>query len=303
MSKPVASPATRALARSHGVDLAALAAALGRDSLTRDDVLAKAGAAAAATVPAAVGGAAPDHTAYWQVDHAQYGPVTEEPLSRFGQVAARNLTAAHQAIPAVTHHDRADMRAVEALRQSLTDEAAARGVKLTALAFQVKALALALGEFPRFNASLSSDGKRLTLKRYVHIGIAVETPHGLTVPVLRDADRQGVWEIAAAIADLAGRAQAQKVRPEESGGASISITNLGGIGGTGFTPLVNPPELAILGIARTETVPVWDGAAFQPVPMAPLALSYDHRAINGADAARFLARHAALIADPRRMLL
>lgn len=302
MSKPVASPATRALARTHGVDLAALAAELGRDSLTGADVLAKAGGAALAT-PTVGASVAPDHTVYWQVDHAQYGPVTVEPLSRFGQVAARNLTAAHQVIPAVTHHDRADMRAVEALRRSLKDEAAARGVKLTALAFHVKALAVALGDFPRFNASLSPDMKTLTLKRYVHIGIAVDTPHGLMVPVVRDADRKGIWDIAAAIADLASRAQAQKVRPEEMGGASMSITNLGGIGGTAFTPIVNPPEVAILGITRTEMVPVWDGAAFQPVPMAPLDLSYDHRVINGADAARFLARYAALIADPRRMMV
>jgi pyruvate dehydrogenase E2 component (dihydrolipoamide acetyltransferase) len=237
------------------------------------------------------------------VDHAQYGPVTEEPMSRFAKVAARNLAAAQALIPAVTHHDRADVSAIEALRAAWKAEAQARGLKLTALAFHVAALARALRAFPKFNASLSADGETLILKGYVHVGIAVDTEHGLMVPVIRDADRKGLWSIAAEIGDLAARAQARKIGPEEMGGASMTITNLGGIGGTGFTPIVNPPEVAILGITRTETVTVWDGDTPRPVPMVPLDLSYDHRVINGADAARFLARYAALIADPRNMLL
>jgi pyruvate dehydrogenase E2 component (dihydrolipoamide acetyltransferase) len=206
-------------------------------------------------------------------------------------------------IPQVTHHDRADMRGVEAFRKTLKDEGAARGVKITALAFHVMALARTLRAFPRFNASLTADGETLVLKGYVHIGIAVDTPHGLMVPVIRDADRKGLWQIAADIADLAGRAQARKLSGDEMGGASMSISNLGGIGGTAFTPIVNPPEVAILGLTRTETVPVWDGEAWQPVPMVPMDLSYDHRVINGADAARFLAHVARLLADPRRMVL
>ena len=192
---------------------------------------------------------------------------------------------------------------VEKFRAALKDESAARGVKLTALAFHAKALAKTLRAFPRFNASLSPDGKTLILKHYVHLGIAVDTPHGLMVPVVRDADRKGLWVIATEIADLAARAKDRKVRPDEMGGASMSITNLGGIGGTAFTPIVNPPELAILGITRTEMSPIWDGEAFRPVPLAPLDLSYDHRVINGADAARFLSHYAALLADPRRMLI
>jgi pyruvate dehydrogenase E2 component (dihydrolipoamide acetyltransferase) len=203
----------------------------------------------------------------------------------------------------VTHHDRADVGALEAARARLKDVAAARGVRLTALAFHVKALAKTLLAFPLVNASLSADGKTLWLKHYVHIGVAVDTPHGLAVPVVRDADTKGLLAIAAEIADLAARARERKLRAEEIGGASMSITNLGGIGGTGFTPIVNPPELAILGLARTETVPVWDGEAFQPRPMVPLDLSYDHRVLNGADAARFLAHHARLIEDPARLLL
>jgi pyruvate/2-oxoglutarate dehydrogenase complex dihydrolipoamide acyltransferase (E2) component len=189
------------------------------------------------------------------------------------------------------------------LRKELKPEAQARGVKLTALAFQVKALARALREFPRFNASLTPEGKTLTLKDYVHIGIAVDTAHGLMVPVIRDADRKGLWQIAAEITNLASRAQARKVGPDEMGGASMSISNLGGIGGTAFTPIVNPPEVAILGLTRTEVTPVWDGNDFQPIPMLPLDLSYDHRVINGAEAARFVTYLADLLADPRRIMI
>lgn len=292
MTDVIAPPSVRALAREKGINLDKLARDLGRTTIAREDL--EGGRPAAG--PAA-------DTSYWGVDHATYGPVTEEPMSRFAQVAAANLSAANALIPQVTHHDRADVSTIEALRKALKPEAQARGVKLTALAFQAKALARALREFPRFNASLSADGKMLIVKDYVHIGIAVDTAHGLMVPVVRDVDRKGLWQIAAEIADLAGRAQNRKVAPDEMGGASMTITNLGGIGGSAFTPIVNPPELAILGITRTEMVPTWDGEAFQPVPMAPLDLSYDHRVINGADAARFMTHFAGLIADPRRIMV
>jgi pyruvate/2-oxoglutarate dehydrogenase complex dihydrolipoamide acyltransferase (E2) component len=164
-------------------------------------------------------------------------------------------------------------------------------------------LTRALRDFPRFNASLSADGKTLILREYIHIGIAVDTAHGLMVPVLRDVDHKGLWQIATEIADLAARAQTRKVSADEMGGTSMTITNLGGIGGTGFTPIVNPPEVAILGLSRTETVTVWDGETPRPVPMLPLDLSYDHRVINGADAARFASHLAGLIADPRRIMV
>ena len=157
--------------------------------------------------------------------------------------------------------------------------------------------------FPRFNASLTADGETLVLKDYVHIGIAVDTPHGLMVPVIRNTDKKGLWQIAGEISDLAARANARKIGPDEMGGASMTITNLGGIGGTAFTPIVNPPEVAILGITRTETITVWDGDTPRPVPMVPLDLSYDHRVINGADAARFLSHYAALIGEPRNMII
>lgn len=293
MTDVIASPSVRALARSQGIDLEALARDLDRTTIAREDL---------------EGGAKPDagpaaDTSYWDVDHSQFGPVTEEPMSRFAQIASANLAAANALIPQVTHHDRADMRAIEALRKELRAEGQARGVKLTALAFHVKALARALREFPRFNASLTPDGKTLVLKDYVHIGVAVDTAHGLMVPVIRDADTKGLWQIASEIADLAGRAQNRKIKPDEMGGASMSISNLGGIGGIGFTPIVNPPELAILGITRTETVTVWDGDTPHPVPMVPLDLSYDHRVVNGADAARFLSYFGGLLADPRRMMV
>ncbi|WGH79619.1 2-oxo acid dehydrogenase subunit E2 [Jannaschia ovalis] len=295
MGEVKAAPSVRKAAADRGIDIDKLAAELGRTTIGRED-LETAKSAPAAAAPAA-------DTAFWEVDHAAYGPVTAQPTSRFDKIAAKNLGAAQAVIPSVTHHDRADIGAVEALRTSWKSEAAARGVRLTALAFHVKALARCLRKFPKFNASLSADGETLILKDYVHVGIAVDTEHGLMVPVIRDADRKGLWQIAADIADLAGRAQARKIGAEEMGGASMTISNLGGIGGTAFTPIVNPPEVAILGLTRTETVPVWDGEAFRPVPMVPLDLTYDHRVINGADAARFLSHFAGLIGEPRRLLL
>jgi pyruvate/2-oxoglutarate dehydrogenase complex dihydrolipoamide acyltransferase (E2) component len=288
----IASPSVRALALKKGIDLEKLARDLGRQTIAREDLHGKKTSQRGA-----------DDTAYWDVDHSAFGPITTEPMSRFAQVSAQNLAAAQIMIPAVTHHDRADVSIIESFRKRLRPDAEKRGIKLTGLAFYVKALARALRDFPRFNASLTPDGKTFVLKDYVHIGIAVDTPHGLMVPVVRDADKRGLWQIAAEITDLASRAQDRKVRQDEMGGASMTITSLGGIGGTAFTPIVNPPEVAILGITRTEIAPVWDGENFQPVPMLPLDLSYDHRVINGADAARFMAHFTNLLADPRRIMV
>lgn len=293
----IASPAVVAYAGRKGVDLAEIARASGRTTLAREDVdMHMNGGSGTATGPAT------DDSRYWAVDHAQFGAVTQEDMPRMAKLASDNLSAANRTIPQVTHHDEADMRAVEALRKRLRAEGRTGNVKLTALAFHVKALAICLDEFPRFNASLSADGETLIRKHYVHVGIAVDTPNGLLVPVVRDADKKGLLAIASDISDLAARAQDRKIKPHEMGGASMSISNLGGIGGTAFTPIVNPPEVAILGITRTVMKPVWEGEQFVPVPMVPLDLSYDHRVINGADAARFLSRYASLIADPRRML-
>jgi pyruvate dehydrogenase E2 component (dihydrolipoamide acetyltransferase) len=291
MTEIIASPSTRRMARDRNVDIDNLAKKLGRTTIGPEDI--------GTTTTITQNG----DTSYWDVDHSQNGPVTQEPMTRFAQVAAGNMAAAQALIPAVTHHDRADIRAIEELRASLKPQAQARGVKLTALAFHVAALARALRKFPRFNASLSGDGQVLILKEYVHIGIAVDTPHGLMVPVIRDADHKGLWQIATEISDLAARAQARKIGPAQMGGASMTITNLGGIGGSAFTPIVNPPEVAILGITRPETITIWDGDIPQPVPMVPLDLSYDHRVINGADAARFMAHYCDLIGEPRHMLI
>lgn len=295
MTTVIAAPSVRALAQRKGIDIEALARDLGRTTIAREDL-------DSAVSPTAASAPAGDRS-YWDVDHAAYGPVTEEPMSRFAQLASANLTAANALIPQVTHHDRADVSAIEALRKDLKSEAQARAIKLTALAFHTKALARALREFPRFNASLSADGKTLIFKEYVHIGIAVDTAHGLMVPVIRHVDKKGLWQIAAEITDLASRAQARKIGPDEMGGASMSISNLGGIGGIGFTPIVNPPEVAILGLTRTEIVTVWENDVPRPVPMVPLDLSYDHRVINGADAARFTSYLARLISDPRHIMV
>jgi pyruvate/2-oxoglutarate dehydrogenase complex dihydrolipoamide acyltransferase (E2) component len=295
MSQPVASPSTRRYAAERGVDLAALSAELGHDVIARTDIDRK---VAGTSGPKPAAGGTP-----WDVDHARYGPVEQVDVSRLNQVAAANLAVAQRDIPAVTHHDAADLTMVEDLRKRMAEEAKARSVKLTALAFHVKALGRALEDFPRFNASLAADGKTLWLRRYVDIAIAVDTPHGLMVPVIRRVARKGLWAIAAAIADLAARAQERRLRPDDMGGASMTISNLGGLGGRAFTPIVNPPEVAILGLTRARLEPVWSGGAFTPRLMCPIDLSYDHRALNGADAARFVTHYAHLIADPRRLLI
>ena len=285
--RAVASPSVRRLARELGVDMDALAKNLGRETIAREDVLAGSGAAPAASA-----------SKYWEVDHSAWGPVTEETLNRTARAALANLTAAQQLIPAVTHHESADVTRIEATRARLRSE----GVRITALAFHVAVLAWCLKEFPRFNASLSPDCKKLILKGYVHIGIAVDTPHGLIVPVVRNADQKRVSDISVELSDLADRARARRLRPGEMGGGSMTISSLGGIGGESFTPIVNPPELAILGISRIEIRPVWDGGSFVPTPTVPLDLTYDHRVINGADAARFLVRYRELLRDPDSLL-
>ncbi len=233
----VASPSVRAYAGRKGVDLDRVAEKFGRELIGREDVDQFLTGGGAKPAPSAN---STDHTQFWDVDHAQFGPIREEPMSRFAQVSAQNLAAANAMIPQVTHHDRADMSAVEAFRQSIKAEMVQKGVKLTALAFHLKALAATLKAFPKFNASLSPDGKTLVLKQYVHIGVAVDTPYGLLVPVVRDVDQKGVIQIANDIADIAGRAQARKIRPDELAGASMAVSSLGGIGGIGFTPIVNP---------------------------------------------------------------
>jgi len=294
MNNYSASPAVRARAREQGINLDTLAASLGKAQLSMDDLT---------SGSVSVDSQRTQDLHYWDIDHRQFGTVTEQTTSKIDRVAAANLSAASSVIPQVTHQDHVDVSAVEAIRSQYKAHALSSGVRLTSLAFYVKALALNLKRFPKFNSSLSADGETLFIKNYVHIGVAVDTEHGLMVPVIRDADKKGLWQIAKEISDLAGRAKSRKLGPTDMGGASMTISNLGGIGGSGFTPIVNPPEVAILGITRTEMRPQWNGETFVAKPMAPLDMSYDHRVINGADAARFMTSLTASLADPRLLLI
>lgn len=244
-----------------------------------------------------------DVAKYWQVNHADYGEVTEEPLSKIALLSADNLSAASQSIPTVTHGDKTSIDQLEAFRKSLKGEMQSMNVKLSSLAFYVKALAKTLHQFPRFNSSLTPDFKNLVLKSYVHIGIAVDTDYGLVVPVIRNADKKGIVEIATEISELAKAAKDKKLKGDNFGGASMTISSLGGIGGTHFTPIVNPPEVAILGITKAVVEPVWNGLEFLPESKLPLDLTYDHRVINGADAARFLQYFCSLLDEPKRLLV
>jgi pyruvate dehydrogenase E2 component (dihydrolipoamide acetyltransferase) len=300
-----AGPAVRKLARELGVDLAQVTASGQRGRIVKDDVhrhvKARMSTPAAAAQPAApAGGGIPPIPL---PDFARFGPVEEEKLPRAMRVGAQNLHRSWLNLPHVTHHDDADVTELEAFRASLRDEVRERGLRLTPLAFIVKACCVALKEFPRFNASLLADGATLVRKRYYHVGIAVDTPNGLLVPVIRDADTKGIYELSATIVDLSARARDMKLKPEEMQGGTFTITSLGALGGTGFTPIINAPEVAILGVTRLATKPVWDGSAFVPRQVLPLSLSYDHRVINGADAARFTTRLLALLGDVRRLLL
>ena len=238
-----------------------------------------------------------------EVDFGKFGEIETQDLPRIKKISGKNLHRVWLNIPAVTHHDEVDITDLENFRKELKDEAAKQGVRITLLAFIMKALAANLKQFPTFNSSLTPDGERLILKKYFHIGVAVDTPNGLVVPVIRDADKKGLKDIALEMGELAAKARDRKLSPADMKGATFSISSLGGIGGTAFTPIVNWPEVAILGVSRSDTKPVWDGQAFQPRLTLPLSLSYDHRVIDGADAARFTSYLSQLLSDMRRALL
>ena len=294
-----AGPAVRKLARETGVDLGAVPPSGPKDRILKEDVHAH--IKQRMEQPAAAGGAgAPDLP---EIDFSEFGPVERDELNKLRKVAARNLHRSWVTIPHVTQFDEADITELEAFRKSQNKALEKEGVKLTMLAFLVQACARALRQFPRVNSSLEPSGEALILKDYVHIGIAVDTPNGLVVPVLRDADKKGLSQIATEIGELAAKARDRKLSPADMKGATFSISSLGGIGGTAFTPIVNWPEVAILGVSRSDTKPVWDGNAFQPRLVLPLSFSYDHRVIDGADAARFTTYLSALLSDMRRALL
>jgi pyruvate dehydrogenase E2 component (dihydrolipoamide acetyltransferase) len=298
---PHASPSVRKLARELGADLARVEGSGRKGRILQEDVqrYVKGVVSAAATGAGARGFL--DLPPWPRVDFAKFGPIETRPLPRIRKIAAANLSRNWVMIPHVTQHDEADITDLEAFRVALNREHEKDGVKVTILAFLVKACVAALRRFPEVNASL--DGDQLVLKRHYHIGFAADTPNGLLVPVLRDADRKGVLEIARELAALAARAREGKLSPADMQGGTFSISSLGGIGGTAFTPIINAPEVAILGASRSARKPVWDGERFTPRLVLPLSLSYDHRVVDGALAARFTSFLAQVLADMRRAML
>lgn len=311
--KAHASPSVRKFARELGVDITQVPGTGPKGRILPEDVqsfikgvfkqiatgaLVPAGSAAAGGV---TGGGELNLLPWPKVDFAKFGPIETQALARIKKISGANLARNWVMIPHVTQFDRADITELEAFRKAVNPEAEKEGAKLTMLAFLIKASVAALKKYPTFNASL--DGDNLVLKQYYHIGFAADTPNGLVVPVIRDCDKKSVYEIARDMATLAKKARDGKLGPADMSGGCFSISSLGGIGGTAFTPIVNAPEVAILGVSKSTIEPVWDGKAFAPRLMLPLSLSYDHRVIDGAAAARFTSYLAKLLADMRRVLL
>ncbi|HEV3432174.1 MAG TPA: dihydrolipoyllysine-residue acetyltransferase [Paraburkholderia sp.] len=304
-----ASPSVRKFARDLGVDVGRVTGTGPKGRITQDDVTAfvkgvMTGALAAPTAaaaPAAGGGAGLNLLPWPKVDFTKFGPIDTQPLSRIKKISGANLHRNWVMIPHVTNNDEADITDLEALRVQLNKENEKAGVKFTMLAFVIKACVAALKKFPAFNASL--DGDNLVFKQYYHIGFAADTPNGLVVPVIRDADKKGLVDIAKEMAELSKLARDGKLKPDQMQGGCFSISSLGGIGGTHFTPIINAPEVAILGLSKSAMKPVWDGKQFVPRLTLPLSLSYDHRVIDGAAAARFNAYLGQILGDFRRVIL
>ncbi|WP_284450166.1 dihydrolipoyllysine-residue acetyltransferase [Spongiibacter tropicus] len=296
-----AGPAVRKLAREFGISLDQVTGSGPRGRVVKEDLHAYVKTLTSAKPAAAAGGAG--IPAIPEVDFSQFGEIEVESLTKLHKLTAANMHRSWLNLPHVTQFDDADITELEAFRNSMKAEAQAKGVKLTPLPFLLKAAAVALRMNPKFNASLSADGENMVYKKYVHIGVAVDTPVGLMVPVIRDVDKKSLWELAAEASELAQKAKERKLKPADMQGGCFTISSLGNIGGTGFTPIINAPEVAILGVSKLDIKPVWDGTAFQPRKMLPLSLSYDHRAINGADAGKFFTELGQLLADIRRILL
>jgi pyruvate dehydrogenase E2 component (dihydrolipoamide acetyltransferase) len=300
--KAHASPAVRRFARELGVDITQIKAGSGRKGrILFDDVKNFVKQAMTSGVPAAAGmtGIPPIPA----VDFAQFGPIEEQPLNKIKRLTAQGMIRNWLNMPMVTYHDEADITEMETFRKTVSAEQAGNGVKITPLVFIVKALLAAMTQYPQFNSSLSADGGKLIYKKYFHIGIAVDTPNGLVVPVIRNADQKSLIELAKEMAALGEKARAGKLAAAEMQGGCFTISSLGGIGGTAFTPIVNAPEVAILGVTRAAMKPVWNGQEFVPRLMLPLDLTYDHRVIDGADGARFTSAVVNYLGDIRRLLL
>lgn len=309
MRKAHASPGVRRYAREHGADLSLINGTGPKARILKDDVVAfikqamegiGSNYASAGSAKAAGGAGIPPIP---EVDFSKFGEIERVELGRINKLSAANLHRAWLNLPMVTHHDLADITEMEAFRKQLKNEARDGDPKVTGLAFHMKALVNTLKAFPKMNSSLSGDGEALFYKKYYHIGIAVDTPNGLVVPVFRDVDKKSVNQLAIEMSDISNRARNKKLKPDEMQGASMTISSLGGIGGTQFTPIVNPPEVGILGITRATMQPVWNGSEFIPRLMCPLDLTYDHRVIDGAEAARFMAYYVTQISDIRRLTL
>ncbi|MCC6869337.1 MAG: dihydrolipoyllysine-residue acetyltransferase [Burkholderiales bacterium] len=301
-----ASPSVRKFARELGVDLAQVKGSGPNARILQEDVqgyvkATLAGGAGAAGAGSVTGGGSLNLLPWPTVDFAKFGPIESVPLSRIKKISGANLARNWVMIPHVTQFDDADITDLEALRITLNKENEKAGVKVTMLAFLIKAAVAALRKFPDFNASL--DGDNLVRKQYFNIGFAADTPNGLVVPVLKDADKKGVLAIAREMTELSAKAREGKLGAADMQGGCFSISSLGGIGGTAFTPIINAPEVAILGVSKSAMKPVWDGKAFAPRLVLPLSLSYDHRVIDGASAARFITYYSGLLADLRRALV
>ena len=296
-----ASPGVRRLARELGLDLTALSGTGPKGRITKEDVIAGVrGPAAAGAGPAPAGAGIPEVPAQ---DFSKFGPVEVQPLTRIQRLSGPALHRSWLNVPHVTHDDEADITDLDAYRRELDTAAKAEGYRVTLLAFLMKASVSALREFPKFNSSLTPEKDALIYKGYYHLGVAVDTPDGLVVPVIRDVDRKGIMELSQELGATSARAREGKLGLADLQGACFTISSLGGIGGTGFTPIVNAPEVAILGVVRSKMAPVWDGSAFVPRLMLPLSLSYDHRVIDGALAARFARYLCGLLEDIRRLVL
>ncbi len=304
--KAHASPAVRKFARQLGVDLMLVKGTGPKTRILKEDIKQFVKSTMASSTSAYGGSGASGGAGIPpipEVDFSKFGEVERVEMTRINVLTAENLHRAWLNLPMVTYHDEADVTELEAFRQSIKNEAADRGVRVTGLVFHVKALAATLKEYPRFNSSLSADGQSLFYKKYFNIGIAVDTPAGLVVPVLKDVDKKNIYQLSEEMTDLSSRAREKKLKPAEMQGASMTISSLGGIGGTAFTPIVNPPEVAILGITRAKMQPVWDGSEFKPRLMCPLDITYDHRVIDGAVGARFMTHYCKVVGDIRKMLL
>jgi len=300
-SRAHAGPSVRKFARELGVDLTNIKGTGFKARITHDDVKAFVKKVLTSGAPAGGAAARPALPPLPVVDFAKFGPVETQPLSRIQKISGPRLQASWINIPHVTQFDEADITDLEDVRTKLKGKAAKEGIKLTPLAFVLRAVTKTLHEFPAFNASLDPSGANLVLKKYMHIGFAADTPNGLMVPVIHDADKKDVYEIARVLAELSEKARAGKLKINEMEGGCFSISSLGGIGGTAFTPIINPPEVAILGVSRSSMRPVYKDGTFVPRLMLPLSLSYDHRVIDGAMAARFTTHLASVLADPRQL--